>query len=140
MFGSRSLSSSVRSKITATGTRENGLAYSREKLEKIVINNHCPLCVRVLSFRLQPFFAIEQLVGDRKRSSDKSFTFEGHRVTNFESTVSKLKSLKTLLAIIINWKVNGAIKDRKENPARRTATTMIILANNYALLLINQAQ
>ena len=56
---------------------------------------------------------------------------------NFKSTVLKLKSLKTLLAIIIYWNVNAIIKDRKENPAHRTVTTMIIPANNYALLQSN---
>ena len=88
-------------------------------------------------FPLATIFCHSNNSSDRKGSSDISFTFEGRRVTNFESTVLKLKSLKSFLAIIIIWKVNVAIKDRKENTARITATTMIILANNFALLQSN---
>ena len=89
-------------------------------------------------FPLATIFCHSNNSSGRKRLSDKSFTFEGHRATNFESTVLKLKSLKTLLAIIISWKFTAAIKDRKENAARRTVTAMIILANIMRCFKVTQ--
>ena len=124
-IGTRSLSSSSRSQIT--GTRENGSAYSREKVEILLLI--------IIARRSNEFWVF---TCNHFLSFDKSFTFEGDRVTNFESIALKLKSLKTILAIITSWKVTAAIKDRKENAARRTVTAMIILANIMRCFKVTQ--
>ena len=86
---------------------------------------------RVLSFHLQPLLVIRttQVTGNDQVVNLALSWAMASRTS--ENTAVKLTSLKNTFSN--NWKVNSAIKDRKEDAAQRTMT-VIIYSRKYAVL------